>query len=470
MNLRCRELVIGSGPGGSVTAGLLAEAGRDVILLEEGPADSAAAPAPFSLQEMAERYRNRGLNPVLGRPKIAFAEGRCLGGGSEINSGLFHRLPPETLEDWSRRFSLVDAGPERMAPDFEAVERSICVSKSAGPVPAAARLLRDGAAAMGWNCVEVPRWFRHAAGADSPVRMTMKKTWIPRAQQAGARVLSDCRIHRLQRDGPAWLAVGEHAGRRISCRADAVFVCAGAIQTPLLLRRSGFRGSIGNTLGMHPTIKVVALFDEEVNYEGLGVPFFQVKEFSPRLTFGSSISSLPHLALAMLDHPQAAERVCANWRHAAVYYVSVTGAPTGRIRGIPFTREALVRYQIAPEELRDLASGMRNLCRLLLAAGAVELFSSISAPRAVRTMDDLAAIPDSVPRSRTNVMAIHAFCSSRMAGNPGRGALDSWGRLWNIPGLSVHDASVFCDSPGVNPQGGVMAFAHRNTRRYLDGG
>ncbi|MEO7331442.1 MAG: FAD-dependent monooxygenase, partial [Minicystis sp.] len=33
----CQVLVIGSGPGGSVVAKELAEAGVDVILLEEGP-------------------------------------------------------------------------------------------------------------------------------------------------------------------------------------------------------------------------------------------------------------------------------------------------------------------------------------------------------------------------------------------------------------------------------------------------
>ena len=39
--LRCRVAVVGSGPGGAITACLLAEAGRDVLLLEEGAASPA---------------------------------------------------------------------------------------------------------------------------------------------------------------------------------------------------------------------------------------------------------------------------------------------------------------------------------------------------------------------------------------------------------------------------------------------
>ncbi len=34
---------------------------------------------------------------------MAFVEGRCVGGGTEINSGLYHRLSPEIAAEWRRR-------------------------------------------------------------------------------------------------------------------------------------------------------------------------------------------------------------------------------------------------------------------------------------------------------------------------------------------------------------------------------
>src|SRR2546421_4189426 len=55
---------------------------------------------PFSLEEMAAKYRHRGLAAALGNPAIAFAEGRCVGGSTEINSGLYHRLPAALAESW----------------------------------------------------------------------------------------------------------------------------------------------------------------------------------------------------------------------------------------------------------------------------------------------------------------------------------------------------------------------------------
>ena len=59
--LRTRVAVIGSGPGGAITATLLAEAGREVLLVEEGPHLPLESCEPFSRQEMVQKYRNGGL-------------------------------------------------------------------------------------------------------------------------------------------------------------------------------------------------------------------------------------------------------------------------------------------------------------------------------------------------------------------------------------------------------------------------
>jgi choline dehydrogenase-like flavoprotein len=468
MSEHCQDLVIGSGPGGSVTAALLAEAGHDVLLVEEGTANDGQAPEPFSLDEMAGRYRYRGLNPSFGRPKVAFVEACCLGGGSEINSALYHRAPPEVLASWEREYGLAGAGAAEMAAHFAAVEQSIGVTRSPGPLPAPARRMRDGAEALGWKWTEVPRWVRYGAGrhpdgSPEAVRTPMSASWLPRARAAGGRIATSTRVTKLERRGGGWEAAARGGA---AIRADHVFLCGGAVQSPLLLRRSGVRRNVGNTLAMHPTIKVVALFPEEVNYEGLGVAFVQVKEFAPRLTFGSSISSLPHLALAMLDYPEESRRVLERWRFAAVYYVAVTGPASGTVRRLPPAGDPLVRYQPEPRDLRDLAVGMLNLCRLLFEAGAVGLFPSLPCGP-LRSPDDLRRLPDTVPGTRTNLMTIHLFGSCPMGEHRQRTAVDSWGRVWDAPGLSVHDASILCSAPGVNPQGSVMALAMRNTLHHL---
>ena len=61
---RCEYLVVGTGAGGSVAGSLLAESGKDVIMLEEGGYWPAEAMSSDISHGMARLYRNRGVAPI----------------------------------------------------------------------------------------------------------------------------------------------------------------------------------------------------------------------------------------------------------------------------------------------------------------------------------------------------------------------------------------------------------------------
>ena len=61
-----------------------------------------------------------------------------------------------------------------------------------------------------------------------------------------------------------------------------------------------------------------------------------------------------------------------------------------------------------------------------------------------------------------------AFSSCPMGEREDKCPLDSWGRVRNYANLRVNDASMLPDSPGVNPQGSVVALARRNVLRFLE--
>ena len=124
LELRAQIVVVGSGPGGAITACLLAEAGREVLLVEEGDYLGLGSCRPFSLEEMVQKYRNGGQTVALGANKIAYVEGRCVGGGSEINSGLYHRTPPEILEAWRLQFQLEGVAEAELRPLSKLVRRN----------------------------------------------------------------------------------------------------------------------------------------------------------------------------------------------------------------------------------------------------------------------------------------------------------------------------------------------------------
>jgi choline dehydrogenase-like flavoprotein len=469
-------VVVGSGPGGSVTAGLLAEAGRDVLLIEEGPYVQPDVCPPFTRAEMVRKYRNGGVTVTLGRAKMAYVEGRCAGGGSEVNSGLYHRLPPGVLEEWQTGFAVDALSDTDLRPHYEACEAEMSVGRLPTPASPASRKLEAGAAALGWSAIEAPRWYRYGGpnGSEASahgMKQTMTRTFLPRLLAAGGRLLAETRAVRLESKRGGWRlrAVRQVSGRPaqlLEIEARTVFVAGGAIQTPALLRRSGIRRNVGNSLRAHPTVKVVALFDDPVNASGQGVPVHQVKEFAPRYSFGGSISTPPYLALAMLDHGAAADAVMRDWRHAAVYYAMTRGG-RGVVRNAPPWRDPLVRFALEPAEYEELAEALRELCRCLFAAGAARLFPSIAGCPSLANMDDLDRLPRTLEPSRANLMTIHLFGSCPMGEDRRHCAVDSFGRVHGVGGLHVADGSLLCGPPGVNPQGAIMAVARRNVCRFL---
>jgi choline dehydrogenase-like flavoprotein len=468
-------LVIGSGPGGAITACLLAEAGREVMLLESGPFLTLEECPQFTRDEMERKYRNGGLTAALGRTKVAYVEANCLGGGSEINAGLYHRTPEEVLNAWRRDFGLEGAGLADMMPHFEACERDVSVSCLPGAAPAASLKLHKGAGVKGWRSLEVPRWFKHGSGGsgdDRGEKQSMSRTFIPRALAAGCRLVPDVRARRLKRARGRWVVEAERVlpdKRRtqhtLSCKT--LFVACGAIQTPALLQASGIAPLAGRSLRMHPTVKVVARFPEAINSAEMGVPVHQVKEFAPRLSFGCSISGAPYLSLAMLDHPRHMREVDEGWPQMAIYYAMITGG-SGSVRRVPGYRDPLVRFALGDSDMRGLADGIRKLAELLLAAGAEALYPTVDGAPPLAGINDLAKIADPLPHGRTSLMTIHLFSSCPMGEDKRRCVADSFGRVHGHQDLYIADASLLCTAPGVNPQGSIMAFARRNALHFLD--
>jgi len=477
-SLRAEVIVIGSGPGGALTACLLSEAGRDVLLIEEGGDDPQSSCEPFSSQEMLTKYRNGGVTVALGRTNVLYVEGRGSGGGSEINSGIVGRVAGETLDDWRRTHAVETLSEADLAPCFAANGRELRTSVPAAPAPAA-RKLQEGATRLGWQSADLERLVRVDAGeGGGPTRArreSMTETFIPRALRAGCRMLSRTRALHISRAGSEWQVLLERTAPghspnqspvRLTARAASLFVAGGAVQTPALLRRSGFKTNVGNSLHLHPMVKVVAQFPDDVVADDWSMPSHQIREFSPRLGFGCSISKPAYLATILLSNPENLPLLDAHWRKMAAYYTTTRGG-VGTVRVLPGFRDPLVRYHLGDADLRELSEGLARLCEVLFAAGATAVFPGIAGQPALRSVADLALIPDPLPQARTSVSTVHLMASCPLGENRSVCAADSFGQVHAQAGLYIADASLFCGAIGTNPQATVMALARRNAEHFL---
>ena len=165
--MRSGVAVIGSGPGGAITACLLAEAGRDVLLIEEGPHLPVESCAPVLAgrdgREVPERRRDRR---AWARPRWPTSRGDASAAAARSTAASTTGPRPRSSSAggattasrlWRRPTS---ARTSRPASDDSRV------SYLPGPAPTASLKLHEGATGLGWQSLEVPRWFRYDAGRD----------------------------------------------------------------------------------------------------------------------------------------------------------------------------------------------------------------------------------------------------------------------------------------------------------------
>lgn len=480
---RTEVLVIGSGAGGAVTAYHLAAAGRDVAVLEEGGDHGEEDYGKSSPEAMRQLYRRRGMTPILGQVPLGYVEGACVGGSTEINSGFWHRTPREVLLRWAAQFDLRHAGVDEMAPHFEWAESQVGVQPYGREWPKSTRVFAKGIEAMGWAYQEVPRVAIEckstnacASGCPTGAKQGMRRAIWPKAKELGARLLTRCRVHQLLFERHKCIGVLAEVevepGRRVLARIDAdhVFVCAGPTETPALLRRSGVKFHVGETLRVHPMLKVAARFPETLDAHESVLPLLQVKEFWPDVSLGGAFFTPGHLALGLSDNwPETRDRM-ARYRNMASYYVAVRGAGRGSVRPSKLGDGAtLIHYDVGPEDLKNLSRGLARLATLLLAAGAEEVLPAVRGMPFIRSENEaIRWLDEPLPKAALGLTTVHAFSSCPIGERSDRCAADSFGKVRRYENLYVNDASLLPDSPGVNPQGSVMAFARRNALHFLE--
>ena len=462
-------IITGSGPGGAIPASLLKERGFNVLILDKGQDYTNDEIHSFSYNEMRKMYNHGGLSLSLGNQIINYVEGSCVGGGSEINSGLYHQTPEIILQKWTENYSLIESDYQKLSKYYNDVEESLCVSYyPKGKLPGASLKLALGAKSLGWQAEEIPRWYKYEKdGSTDGKKMTMSETYLKNFLLNRGELLAGCSVERLKKTTNGWEVCIESNRRKHYIKSKNVILSSGAIGTPLILQRSGLSKLAGKKLQMHPTIKVVALFKEHINSEKMGVPVHQVKEFFPDFTFGCSISSPAYLRVAMLDHYKHIRLVDEKWHKMAVFYAMIIPQGTGTVRKLPIFKDPLISYNLTQVDRKTLARALKKLCELLLAAGAQTIFPSIHNGPLIKNVSDLIELPEKIISPKTSIMSVHMFSTCPMGEDRGICVVDSYGKVHGQKNLWVSDASMIPSATGVNPQGTIMAFAKRNAEKII---
>lgn len=494
-------IIIGSGAGGAVAAARLAERGRDVLLIEEGSLVSADELTEREGDMTARLYAESGMR-ATDDLSFLLLQGAAVGGGTLVNWMITFRTPDWVLDEWTERLRIPGYSPSELAPVFDHVEREI----HATPVPddahsPANRILLDGAHRLGWrattgriNARGCIRAGFCGQGCRYGAKQSVDRVYLPRAIAAGARLLADARVDRIdviERDGASAAAVSgarraspplkrvqvtlldrltRRPLRTIVAAAPVVMCAAGAIGTPVILQRSGLGGGgVGRFLRLHPTTAVAGEYATDV-YAAAGIPQSAVcDEFIRRDDhgYGFWIECAPH-------HPGLAAVAAAGFgaehRDVMRRFVRTTnlivlvrdGSDLDASNGSVTLRSGRPRiaYRIGPRDRANLIAGVQAAARILFAAGVTGVRTLHTAGDELRDDRDVAALADRPwgPLDLT-MFSAHVNGTCRLGVDPRTSGVDPSGQRHGVRGLYVVDGSLLPTGLGVNPQATIMALA-----------
>ena len=486
--LDCDVVIVGSGAGGATMAAELAEAGMDVVIVEEGRHYRTEDFSSDTTKMVRAMYRGGGATMAFGDPPVFYQEGRTVGGSTVINGGMAFRPAEKVLERWSREHRVDAILPKDMDLYLARVEKRL--HAGAQHVDTLSRdneILKTGADTMGWQTVDNLRSQARCTGANNcafgcptGAKQSALVSYIPRALHFGARLYSEVKVTKITFKGTRATGIRGFVvnadgsrGYRVDIRAKLVVSSCGSIHTPALLSRSGVRsksGRLGRDLTVHPNSKVVAFFDEEVRGWRGTHQSYQVREFVNDGILSMAAVNLPPAVLAMNLPCYGDElgKMMNDYNKMVVAGVMVEDTSAGRVRVLP-GGSPQVFYQITDEDAHRLVKSTAMLCELLFSVGAQRILLPFAGVDELRCADDVAKLHNTkIPRSAIEVLSPHLMGTARMGGDPESAVTDSYGHVYGTERLVVADASLFPSCVGTNPAETIHALATRGAHYLIE--
>lgn len=484
--LDCDVVIVGSGAGGAPIAAELAEAGFDVLVLEEGSYYQTRDFTADTSAMVRQLYRDGGATIAIGNPPIMFQEGRAVGGSTVINGGMSWRTPDDILGRWRKEAGL-DLTPASLEPYFARVEKRIHVAKNdPEAIGNENLLLKKGAETLGWKYVDNLRNQVHCIGSNrcafgcpTGAKQSALVTYIPRALHYGARVYADVRVDRITFHGKratGVLARVRHPDgtrtHRVVVRAKLVVASCGAIHTPALLARSGIRsrsGQLGKNLGLHPNLKLISIFDEDVtSWKGVHQAF-QVREFADQgLGCFAAINLPPSItAMTLPQRGRALGELMGRYNQMVVSGLLLEDTTSGQVRVINGRPQAF--YQLAERDFANMQRGLVLLAELMFAAGAKRVLLPFHHASELHSPDDARRFfAQPIPKASWELFTVHMMGTARMGTDRLSSVTDTFGFVHDTDRLLVSDASVFPTPCRVNPMETIMTLATRSAGYVID--
>ena len=479
--------IIGSGCGGGASAKVLAEAGKRVIILEEGghyTSENFDSTEQTAYQNLYQQRAGQATDNL----SVTVLQGRCVGGSSTVNWTTTLRTPEFVLDAWKRVHGVQGLSAKELDPYFNRVEKYLNVHQEPDQNHSPNnRIILDGARKLGYRAVAVGRNTKGciragACGLGCPydAKMSVHLTYIPDALKAGAILHAGFRAEKIQVNGKQKQVVGSVLGQQTGVaktgfviEAPVVIVAGSAIHSPVLLLNSGLAnssGEVGHNLTFHLTTAVLGIF-KQVIYGAGGIPQSAMcDEFLNKNGDGGgfwieAVPIYPTLAgLALPGFGSFHRRMMKQYPHIGASIVLVKEIDSSGTVTVNDYGRPVISYTLRDTDRAYLKQGIEVAAQIHFAAGAKSVMTLHATPTEFASPGEIRKKLSGADWG-TNEIALysaHPLGTCHMGGDPRRSVVDSHCQTHDVRGLFVIDGSVMPTSLGVNPQLTILSIAEKS--------
>ncbi|KAL7798357.1 hypothetical protein V8C37DRAFT_199510 [Trichoderma ceciliae] len=507
-------VIVGSGPGGGVSAKNLAEAGHKVLVVDKG---YYFPPTHFPMpQDAALRYLfDNGGAYISEDTSTAITAASCWGGGGTVNWSVCIKLQGFVRQEWA------DEGlPLFTSPEFDECMDRVWqfIGASSGGIRHNFRnnMLLQGCDKLGWhgevanqNTANKEHYCGQChLGCGLGEKRGPTVAWLPAAAEAGAEFMEGFTVEKVLFDDDgatatgvegSWLArdaegglhkhVGERTQRKVIIKAKKVILSAGTFWSPIILMKSGVRNpQLGRNLHVHPVNCMMAVHRKENRpWEG-GIITSWSGEFENLDGKGHGVKleplcMVPYVTFALHSWTGGldAKLITMKYRHLSSFIALARDRDTGRVFVDPETGGPRIEYTPSDFDRESNLEGVIGLAKIAYVSGATEIRAHYPGvpPFMPNASEEVKHVQGKDPeftdaafgkwlqhlRSVGNKPPLSAFASAhqmgtcRMSAKKESGVVDERGSVWEKKNLYVADASVFPSASGVNPMVTVMSIA-----------
>ncbi len=498
-------VVIGTGAGGAPLLSRLAKAGLKVVALEAGEQWDAAKDFATDEKDQSKLFWTDERLSAGADPVHFGANNSGIGvGGSTLH---YTAYVPRPQPDDFRLYSDFGAGVnwpigygdlEKYYTEIETflgvsgpvdypwgAERNSTYPLPPLPLNGAAQLMKRGCDALniqtspapnaalsapyyqqdiGWRVACTNRGFCQA-GCTTGAKASMDVTFIPLAIKYGAEVRPNAYVISFERDNKNAITsvIYKHGGVEYRQRCKAVFLCAGAIETPRLLLVNNIAnssGEVGKNFMAHTGMQVWGQFTEDIRpYKGIPGALISEDTHRPKNASFAGGYLLQSIGVMPVTYASQVARGRGLWGDTLLQCMRGYNHTAGiNILGdcLPYSNNYLELSE--EKDNRGLPKP-----RIHFSFGENEQRLTAHAEKIMREIWAAAGGEDVWSYNRS----AHTIGTCRMGHDAQKAVVNSEGRSFDIPNLYIADNSIFPSALSANPALTIMALSLRTADLFL---